>query len=72
MRLKLTTTYDNVDQAWLDWWLKNNGPIYGIQSDNVERDEWFTHSVASKDPTSDVFARTVIELLPPVREGEGE
>jgi len=60
MELTLTTTYKNVDDEWIKWWLKTNAHNFGLESDNVEPGEEFQHSITSKDPTSNVIATTQI------------
>ncbi len=62
MRLILQTVYENVDQSWIDWWLKENGKYYGLSSKNVEPGEDFVHQVSRKDPTSNVQGTTVIKF----------
>lgn len=57
MKLIIKTTYENVDKAWLAWWLDNNGPNYGVNIRNP-----LPHEMTSKDPTSEVVATTRIEV----------
>lgn len=61
MRLRLTTTYENVDHHWLKWWIETQGPNYMI--DSIKDRPIFPVTLESKDPTSQVFARTKIELI---------
>jgi hypothetical protein len=59
VKLKITTEYINVDKEWLAWWIKNNGPNYGIKKLEL------AHEFTNKDPTSDVWATTRIEIIKP-------
>lgn len=58
MELKLITIYKNVDQKWLDWWIKYCAPNYGLI--NQGSLPW---NITSKDPSSEVEATTTIELI---------
>lgn len=55
MTLKLETVYRNVDKEFLDWWIKNNGPNYGVKSIHD-----LPASLDAKDPTGPVMSRTTI------------
>lgn len=66
MKVVITTTYENVDQAWLGWWvgrLESSEGILGsvkVASTLLRegRAEW-----SSKDPTSEVIATTKYEVI---------
>lgn len=60
MKLVLTTTYNNVNGKWLDWWVKEMGPKYKM--DYKQKAPLFPHTLTTKDPTSGVWANTIVEL----------
>lgn len=61
MRVIVESVYENVDQAWVDWWLKHldNEEVMPGSTVIVEELKDCGHAVfASKDPTSNVIAKT--------------
>ena len=63
MKLQLVTTYENIDQEWIDWWLEYHGANYGIEKDNIESGEGFVHMMRTKDPTSPAIGTTTITFV---------
>lgn len=73
MKLKITTTYYNVDQSWLDWYLDRLANEQVMPGSTVIAEELREcgHAVfSSKDPSSSVTAST--EYLIERPQGEGE
>ena len=67
MKVVITTTYENVDQEWLDWYLKRlamSEVLPGSMSltEKIQNDGFAEFS--SKDPESDVVATTKYEVKP--------
>ncbi len=61
MKIKITTVYENVDAAWVQWWIKNRGPNYGIHKDV---DGPWKHTLTNNDPSDPkVIGTTTIEKL---------
>lgn len=66
MKFVITTTYENVDDEWLDWYLKRLKaaevtPGSTGCADTVREDGYAEFS--SKDPTSAVIATTSYEVI---------
>lgn len=60
MKLEIKTVYENVDQHWLEWWIENNAPNYGV---DLKSDKpVFPIELKSKDPTSNVIGTTTVKL----------
>lgn len=61
MTVKIISTYENVDQKWLNWWLKRlaNEEVMPGSTTIVEELRECGYAVfASKDPSSHVLATT--------------
>jgi len=66
MRVKITTTYINVDPEWLDWYLKrldNESELPGSKEIVAKLRETGYAAYVSKDPTSKVTAQTEYEVI---------
>ena len=65
MKIVVTSTYENVDESWLQWYLarlRRQG--YGIHAENLEANSY--SEFESQDPTSLVVARTSYKLIPEI------
>lgn len=61
MQVKVVSTYENVDEAWIEWWLKHLANEEVMPGSTVIADELREADYAvfaSKDPTSPVVAKT--------------
>lgn len=66
MKMRIETVYENVDQEWLDWYLKRLANEQVLPGSNVIVEELKEcgHAVfSSKDPSSDCVATTTYEVL---------
>lgn len=65
LKLTITTTYENVDQEWLDWWFDRlaNEQVMPGSTVIVEELKECGHAVfTSKDPDSDVIGSTAYQV----------
>lgn len=65
MELQITTTYENINQEWLDWYyrrLANEEVLPGSTSIVKELKIYGNASFVSKDPSSDVVAITEYQV----------
>lgn len=58
MRITIKTTYENVDEAWLEDWLTRVGKTPGLSIVAEELRECGHAVYVSKDPTSDCTGKT--------------
>lgn len=66
MTVKITTTYRNVDQEWLDWYLKrlaNEQLLPGSTSIADKLKDAGRAIFESSDPSSDITATTEYQVL---------
>lgn len=66
MEMIITTTYSNIDQEWLDWYLKrlaNEEALPGSTLIIKDLKSCGQAAFTSKDPTSDVIATTEYEII---------
>lgn len=67
MRVTVETIYENVDQEWLDWWLRRLAKANHMPGSTAiveELKESGCACFASKDPTSDCTAKTTYRIEP--------
>lgn len=66
MKVIVTSTYENVDKEWLDWWLKRLAAAEVMPGSMSIVSELIKNGSAkfiSRDPTSDVVATTKYEVI---------
>lgn len=66
MKLKITTTYENFDKEWLDWYMKrlaNEQVLPGSTSIVEQLQKDGAASFSSKDPEGPCIATTAYELI---------
>lgn len=66
MTMRIETVYENVDQKWLDWYLKRlgNEEVFPGSTVIVEELKECGHAVfSSKDPTGPCIATTTYEIF---------
>ena len=66
MKVTIETIYENVDQGWLDWYLKrlgNEQVLPGSTNIIKELKENGYASFSSKDPSSNVIATTKYKVV---------
>lgn len=62
MRVIVTSTYENVDSEWLEWWLNRIAKFPENVEVVRELREGNTAAFSSKDPSSQVVATTTYEV----------
>lgn len=65
MRVEIKSVYENVDEAWLEWWLKrleHNEVMHGSRVIVQELKDCGDATFSSKDPTSPVVATTYYKI----------
>lgn len=66
MHVKVISTYENVDEKWLEWWLKrlNNEEVMPGCTNVIKKlRETDNAHFTTKDPTSSVIATTTYQIF---------